>query len=163
MDKQDREDFVKWLYQLKATDGVVSESRSALAELRRRVLREPSAKFLMHVNQYIPHSSSEREVIACHLVASLFAHHPSSLGGSMGTSFKAASRGDSKDAMDKRFCRLLECDFEDIEEHLFSAITLMKSKGVGVNWFQLLDDLISWEDQPSGLNSVALEWARDCW
>lgn len=93
-------------------------------------------------------------------VATLFALHPQdeTRSHSLGESF-GALRSQS-DSIEKRFQLLLSCDEDELFGQIVQIVSLLKSQGVPVNWFRLLDDLTreEWDDDE---RPIQLRWARD--
>jgi CRISPR type I-E-associated protein CasB/Cse2 len=90
-------------------------------------------------------------------VAGLFAYHPDeTTEGNLGTTCRLLLRGE-KDTFDARFRRILSCDREEICERLRPIIFAAKSRGIGVNYEELLTDLCYWGD------SVKARWAKEYW
>lgn len=100
-------------------------------------------------------------------VAGLFATHPViSNARSLGQTcrFIATESGHSSDipdSFDKRFRRLIACDtVEEVTGQLSAWIRLAKSKGVGVNYTELYNDLYWWTKDA---DKKRIRWARDFW
>ncbi|MEZ6043686.1 MAG: type I-E CRISPR-associated protein Cse2/CasB [Planctomycetaceae bacterium] len=107
--------------------------------------------------------TDEWEVNRCCLIASLFAEHSADTGsGSIGAAFRrmASLPGGSEEAVERRFYALLDSDEEDLPKRLRYAIALLKSKGVPLDWAQLLADVTNW-NRPS--RSVQKRWSMDFW
>lgn len=100
-------------------------------------------------------------------VAGLFATHPVvSNACSLGQTcrFIATETGLARDipeSFDKRFRRLIACDtVEEVSGQLGAWIRLAKSKGVGVNYAELYNDLYWWSKDA---DKKRIRWARDFW
>lgn len=100
-------------------------------------------------------------------VAGLFATHPViSNARSLGQTcrFIAVDSGlasDIPESFDKRFRRLIACDtVEEVTGQLSAWIRLAKSKGVGVNYTELYNDLYWWTKDA---DKKRIRWARDFW
>ena len=100
-------------------------------------------------------------------VAGLFATHPVvSNARSLGQTcrFIAVDSGlasDIPESFDKRFRRLIACDtVEEVSGQLSAWIRLAKSKGVGVNYAELYNDLYWWSKDA---DKKRIRWARDFW
>ncbi len=100
-------------------------------------------------------------------VAALFATHPVvSNARSLGQTcrFIATETGlasDIPESFDKRFRRLIACDtVEEVSGQLSAWIRLAKSKGVGVNYAELYNDLHWWSKDA---DKKRIRWARDFW
>lgn len=100
-------------------------------------------------------------------VAGLFATHPVvSDARSLGQTCRltATDNGRLKDipeSFDKRFRRLISCaSVEEVTGQLSAWIRLAKSKGVGVNYAELYNDLYWWAKDA---DKKRIRWARDFW
>ena len=73
-----------------------------------------------------------------------------------------AGEKDPPDNIARRFNILLAADLDTLPDYLRQAIGLLKSNAspVAVNWAQLLDDVLKWEN-PDG--KVQLRWSRAFW
>jgi CRISPR system Cascade subunit CasB len=148
--------FVKRLEGLKE-----SKDRAALAKLRRGLGKKMGTpEMYPYIVPFL--SSNEWQHENYFLIASLFAFHPepSPRGWTMGTVFRHIAEGSESESVEKRFIHLMSADAEDIGEYLRHAISLAKSKRVGVDYHQLLSDLNFW-DHPDRF--VQLRWAKDFW
>ena len=67
---------------------------------------------------------------------------------------------DGSNSTEKRFTALLDADADELRWRLRSAVTLVKSKDIALNWPELLDDLLKW-DNPG--RPVQTKWARAFW
>ena len=61
------------------------------------------------------------------------------------------------DSFQSRFKRLLTCNRDEIPLRVIPVVRAAQAKGAGVNYAQLLSDLLHWGD------SVRTEWARAFW
>lgn len=136
-------------------------ARAGLAALRVG-LRSPDGvclEAMPHVAPYLGEREADQDRWFF-AVATLFALHPQdqSKRESLGGAF-AKLRKES-DSIEKRFQLLLACDEENLWGQLVQIVSLLKSKGVPINWFRLLADLTSndWDDPERPLQ---LRWARD--
>jgi CRISPR system Cascade subunit CasB len=100
-------------------------------------------------------------------VAGLFATHPLvSNARSLGQTcrFIAVDSGlasDIPESFDKRFRRLIACDtVKEVSGQLSAWIRLANSKGVGVNYAELYNDLYWWSKDA---DKKRIRWARDFW
>lgn len=108
---------------------------------------------------------------AAFLVASLLAQYSTAdircgrhrLSGDFGKTWKAAIMGSSSESIGRRFNVLLDSDFDsqtgdgDLPYRLRQMVRYAVSKGVGVDWPQLLVDL-KWWSHPE--KPVQKRWAR---
>jgi CRISPR type I-E-associated protein CasB/Cse2 len=95
-------------------------------------------------------------------IAALYALHPEmcsdmSFGGSFRKLWQADRRRPSTEA---RFKTLLAADKETVVTHLHRSVTMMKNKGIRIDYARLLVDLNNWEHED---NFVQKEWAKDFW
>lgn len=100
-------------------------------------------------------------------IAALFATHPQeSNARNFGETCRAIASADSSDntileSHERRFRRLLACDrAEDLSGQLRTWVRLAASKGVGVNYENLFDDLDWWN---SSTSRIRVRWARSFW
>jgi len=100
-------------------------------------------------------------------IAALFATHPQeSNARNFGETCRAiASAGSSDNTIpeshERRFRRLLACDrTEDLSGQLRTWVRLAASKGVGLNYENLFDDLAWWN---SSAERTRVRWARSFW
>jgi len=100
-------------------------------------------------------------------VAALFATHPQAANArNFGETCRAIASADSSDntipeSHERRFRRLLACDrAEDLSGQLRTWVRLAASKGVGVNYENLFDDLAWWN---SSADRIRVRWARSFW
>lgn len=166
MQQQSRsERFVTFLQGLEE-----SNDRGALAVLRRGLGRPPGEEPEMHkyVVRWADGEQSRWVENTYYLIASLFAYHPVQLNtgdvaqSNLGASFARLSEADgmSPEGVERRFTSLLNVPGEDLHLHLRHAVSLLKSKGVPVDWVRLLNDLWWWDDEDRW---VQRRWARAFW
>lgn len=170
--------FINYLHSLRDR-----EDRGALAALRRGLGKPPGTVFSMapYVEPWVA-KSSDRDRRLYYLVATLFASHPgvkrTTIGEeestdryqrNMGDVFASVARADKRpdekyeDSVrrtERRFVALLNADSEDFPQHLRHAVSLAKSKGVGVDFAALLSDLRAWD---SDSRWVQQRWAASFW
>jgi CRISPR system Cascade subunit CasB len=101
------------------------------------------------------------------LIASLFAlwHQGGRLAvrrpaESFGGSYGRMRTSDSSESLEKRFAALIDSHPDDLSDRLRHAVTLLRSKDVGINWKNLLRDLLGWSGDQ---RLVQRRWARDFW
>jgi CRISPR type I-E-associated protein CasB/Cse2 len=95
------------------------------------------------------------------LLAGLFALHPESALRSLASGLRLlAMASPGSDSIELRFRALLSASREDLAPHLRSAVTLLGSKGIALNWRDLYRALREW-DAPK--DEVRRAWARDYW
>lgn len=143
--------------------------RGTLATLRRALQRPPGqdSNVFPYVVPLLPEDLPPAHERAVYLIASLFAAHSDMGGeGTLGKAFNelgrrlARGKKEIPQAVERRFVALLNADIEDLHRHLRHAISLLKANDVRVDWEQLLNDLIHWDDP--GWH-VRENWARDFW
>ncbi len=149
---------------------VEREDRAALAALRRGLGKAPGtvAEMYPHVVPYLPPDASRRDEEPFYLIAALFAWHQGIWSGDgetnkpthLGASFARMRTETTSDSVEKRFVALLNCDREDLPEHLRQAVGLLKSKDVPIDWLQLLRDIRYWE---TDRRTVQRKWSRAFW
>jgi len=142
--------------------------RGALAVLRRGVSAPPGmyVPMFQYILPYLTEEEQEYHFSLFCQVAALFAYYPLAGGrGNLGDHMRQTGRQgpDSlvvAEALERRFITLLRAHTDDLPNHLFRAIAFLKSKGIPVNWGQLLLDLTQWE---SNSDMVRKAWARSFW
>ncbi len=140
------------------------EDRGALAALRRGLSGEQASMTRMHAHvvPFLPRDAPRLVEDAHYVVASLFALHskPGASGRTLGACLADLAHQTGSASIEGRFVALLESSREDLLVHLRNAVALLKSKEIGVDYRQLLKDLIHW-DHPSQF--VQRAWAKDFW
>ena len=63
-------------------------------------------------------------------------------------------------SIEKRFTALLDADADELRWRLRSAVTLVASQRIVLDWPGLLDDMLMWHDSNP---SVQIRWARSFW
>ena len=148
---------------------VEKEERGMLAALRRGLGKEPGTVAEMHryVVPWLPDDASDWQANRWYIVASLFALHQGNWTSSesgrptnLGASFARLKRETDSDSIERRFIAMLNCDADDLPQHLRHAISLLKSHEVKVDFAQLLRDLRWWG---SDRRTVQRQWARSFW
>jgi|GEM_PF-2249780 len=157
--------FIGYLHVLRKND-----DRAALASLRRGMGQKPGSviETARIVERQLMHNTPEPVRTACYIVGSLFALHDETGGmGDMGNHFRKlcgeVKPGDELPRnIERRFKALLESDTDELPDALRQAVTLLKSKGVAVNWFQLAQDAQGWHFE-AGRERVIKSWSRSFW
>lgn len=67
---------------------------------------------------------------------------------------------ESVDTAERRLASLLRAHRDDLSGHLRQTVSLLKSRGVAIDWHRLLRDLAAW-DHPD--RYVQRKWARAYW
>ena len=153
--------------------------RGALASLRRGLGHSPWKVTQMH-RYVVPFRPSDRWGWAeqsYYVLAALFALHPARGGtGNFGDTFRSikdkrggargrganTGRGEQKtsDSLEQRFVALLNCCLDDLHHHLRQAVSLAKAEDVPVDWRQLHQHVIHWDDEEGW---VQRRWAQAFW
>jgi CRISPR system Cascade subunit CasB len=119
---------------------------------------------------FLPDDGNTRDDESWYLVGSLFGLHPEpwrsgartdERGPSFGTTLKRLrdAKGDAGGAgIDRRMVAILNAHRDDVGAHLRQAIGLLRGGAIGVDWAQLLRDLLRW-DHPE--RPAQRQWARD--
>jgi len=171
LDERQKE-FIGYLLSL-ANEG--KEDRGALADLRSGLGKEPGEMSRVHkyVVPFLP-EARRREDRWYYVTASLFGLHPAHKGRvkhekngkpwwevwTLGRAFRPLAfppNGPKKDGMEARFVALLNAHSDDLDDHLRHAMRLLESSNQPLDWFELFEDLLHW-DEPGG--PVQLKWAR---
>lgn len=145
--------FISYLTRLLKDSG-------AAAALRRGAGKEPGTQVAMFrfIYPFLKATRDPQRERAYFLVASLFALHPVQRKGiSVGRAFR---RLGTEENVARRFTALLKSHEDDLYTPLFRAITLLKSKDIGLDWSQLTWDILQWDSQNM---EVQRRWARDYW
>jgi len=158
--------FVGYLLSL-AAEG--QEDLGALADLRSGLGKAPGemVRVHRHVVPFLP--EHERFDRLYYLIATLFGLYPmhswseeSQSNGrgrrekwTIGRAFGVIKN--KSDSIGARFIALLNAHVEDLGDHLRHVISLLKANDIPIDWFQLFDDVLKW-DEPE--KPVQLKWAR---
>lgn len=150
------------------------KDRASLSSLRKSLGKADGAQLSAYpvIGAFLPSKQRPWDEAKYILIAGLFASHIDlenpSLGfkGDFGVSFKnyekvcVTESQKASESIDKRFSSLIECEAEDLPIRLRHAVSLLKSKGIPIEWPQLLKDLIGW-GHPD--RYVQKKWARNYW
>lgn len=157
--------FVGYLNGLREMD-----NRAALASLRRGMGQPPGevVETAQIVESQLEVDTPKNLRATCYIAGSLFALHPEPGGaGNMGDHFRAMC-GDLKPGeelpsnIEKRFTRLLESEIDELPDQLRQAVSLVKSKNVPINWYQLAQDVANWHFD-KGRQLAINAWASHFW
>ncbi len=154
--------FIGYLHALRDND-----DRGTLARLRRGMGQPPGSNIetASIVERQLAIGTRDDVRNACYISGSLFALHDQDGGsGNMGRHFRKLGEPgqDPPPNVEKRFKALLASDRDELPDALRQAVTLLKSKAVPVNWFQLAQDVQSWQFD-DGREHVRKRWARSFW
>ncbi|RJQ05536.1 MAG: type I-E CRISPR-associated protein Cse2/CasB [Bacillota bacterium] len=146
--------------------------RAAAAALRRG-LGKPAgtvAEMYPYVEPWLSPSTEASKKVPYYTVAALLAWHPlcwhdddePASPSNLGASFArlVAVDRDAEAAVERRFVTLLDTRSEDLPQALRQAVGLLRSRGVAINWTQLLADLECWDRET---REVQRRWARAFW
>ena len=135
------------------------ENRGALADLRSGLRTDPgqAPRMFKYVAPYLGEKISDNDRWF-YVVGAMFGANPEHVkGNTIGKCFKILSEKGS-DSIEARFVALLGSHQDDLHRHLYHAIGLIKSKEIGLDYYQLVRDLTNW-DNPD--RYVQNKWARD--
>ena len=155
MSEKEEHYFIRYLKSL-----VEKDDRAALAALRRGLGKPPGTEPEMYryIVPLLPENPPPWQEKAFYLIASLFASHPvSAAKGNLGNHLAQARGENNADALERRFTALLSAHPDDLPNYLRQTISLLKSKDVPVNWDQLLNDVMWWND------NTRKRWATSFW
>ena len=145
------------------------EDRALMASLRRGLAQPKgqSAEVSRVVQCWLSPDSPRWLEDAYYSVAPLFGLHHDEIAdeGNMGSHFRELyPHGEEIPTnVERRFMQLLSSDASMLDNSLRQAISLLKSKEVGVNWQQLLDDVMAWKHTEDRRDQVRLAWSRAFW
>lgn len=145
--------FVDYLVQLAAQD-----DRAALASLRQSFVNPLRA--LPLVAPFLgPNDGPAREE-ALLLLGGLFALHPVSGDVALPQALRRVATLTGSDSIELRFRALIECDAEDLSDHLRHAVTLVARESIPLDYDELLSAIRNWR---SDQRFVQRRWARQFW
>lgn len=133
----------------------------AMATLRRGLAHEPG-EYVPAFPYVAPFVAEESNELPFFLTASLFAAHPEeSEKGDFGLAFKTmANLAGASDSIELRFKALLQCRGEELRIHLRSAISMLASKSIPVNYNELFRAIHYWENPEKFIQK---QWAKSYW
>ena len=137
------------------------EDRGALAALRRSLDEEPQsfAGAAQVIARVLPSDLRQQQEDDAYLVAGLFALAPAESGLPLPVALRRVADGGSS-SIELPFTAMLAAGREDLPSHLRHAVTLVRSKGIDLDWTDVLDSLSGW-NHSSGY--VQKRWARHFW
>jgi CRISPR system Cascade subunit CasB len=118
---------------------------------------------LVHIVPWLPAKAWPGLEDAYFLIATLFALHPNTglpQRTNLGASFARLARAMDSGGAERRFMALLNCDRSELPDHLLSAVTLLRTNDIPVDWRQLLADVLAWQ-RPQ--RWVQRAWAAGFW
>lgn len=165
-------DFLIWLQQqvrVRDDDRHGGTARKILAEVRRGARNSlhssyDFARVAPHIGPYLSDKMTDADewlsVIGA-LYAAAYANVPQINGVSLGKSLRLLRDSDKgNDSLEARFMALLNSREENLPGHLRQLIGLLDSaqKGIGLDWFQLLDNVQAWNRSQ---REIQKRWLRD--
>jgi CRISPR system Cascade subunit CasB len=151
MTETNEDPFVNYLRRL-VDDG----DRAALAALRQGFVSPLRA--LPYVARFIPETGGRRAEDNLILVSGLFALHPVTSKTSLASAMRRLA--DKSDSIELRFRALLDCDREDLPNHLRHAVALAASSEIPIDFEDLHRAIRGWDHES---RFVQRRWARDYW
>lgn len=145
------------------------DDRAMMASLRRGLAQPKCAEVSRIVQRFLSDDSPPWQEDAYYSVAPLFGLHHESIDhsdyGNMGSHFRnlCDDPSDPPSNVERRFMRLLASDANELDDELRQAMSLLKSKGVAVNWQELLADVLAWKHTEDRRDFVRLKWSRAFW
>lgn len=143
-----------------------SESDSSVvATLRRSLMFEPGtdARTFPLIEHWTSTMRSPHKRRIIYLVAGLWAQVVRQ-GQGKPMSFPKAMRHvrnkEKSDSIEKRFTALLDADVDEISWRLRSALSLVASQGIALDWPSFLSDMLRWHDHR---RCTQIRWARNFW
>lgn len=117
------------------------------------------------VESQIPPAKQELFTNLAYIIAPLYALHPQhDPQGTIGHHMRQlGGDGTIPSAVERRFTTLLSTGNQELPEVLRQTVMLLKSRGIGVNWPQLLADLFYGAQSEVQRSQVRRKWARDFW
>lgn len=151
-----QERLIEHLFQL-----AQREDRGALAALRRSLDEEAQsfAGAAQVIARVLPSELRRQQEEDAYLTAGLFALAPSDAGLPLPVALRRVAEGGAS-SIELRFTAMLAAGREDLPSHLRHAVTLVRSKGLELDWADLLDSLSGWSHASS---YVQKRWARHFW
>lgn len=139
-----------------------SRQRAALATLRGSLREGHELDAAAYVLPYVREARDEPHAF---LVAGLYALHPESGPSSVADALRRVKAATDSDSIELRFRALLSASRTELSIHLRHAVTLIASKGIGLDWGDLYDALRFWDRdaQSAGGAHPKRRWARDFW
>jgi len=136
--------------------------RAALAALRRGLGRPPGTAIEMHrfVVPWLKEEGDSWRERVHYLAAALFASHPLLGKASLAGALAQAAATTGSGSVERRFMALLNSHPDDLPEHLRHAVSLVRAKGIALDWHRFFRDLLGWR---SPERHVQRRWARDFW
>jgi len=159
--KEERQDpFIEYLIKNR-------DDRAMMASLRRGLAQPRCAEVSRIVQCWLFEDSPRWLEDTYYSVAPLFGLHHDEITskGNMGSHFRdlCDDPSDPPSNVERRFMQLLASDANNLDDALRQAMSLLKSKGVAVNWQRLLNDVGWWKQSADSRDRVRLDWSRKFW
>ena len=152
----------------------IASHRASLAELRRGLGRTPGeapGAYREVLAILDDTAASTRFEDVCFQVATLYALYPRNGGTprsveqgrrrNLGSSLRLlGGRDERRQGAERRVLALLNCNADDLPDHLRHAVSLLRADDQPIDWRQLLTDLRGWSQQD---RHVQRAWARAFW
>jgi CRISPR system Cascade subunit CasB len=152
---------------LKSVGDRIKNDKGAQADFKRAMSGEPQhiRKVYQFILPYVGKASEWQQEQIWIPVACLSVYYPQTLREeekqrNFGHSCHGLAIATNSDGADRRFRALLDLALTDIQSPLTALVRQMKSKGVSIDYPQLLADLKRWE-HPN--QYVQDQWARSFW
>jgi CRISPR system Cascade subunit CasB len=152
---------------LKSVSDRIKNDNGAQADLRRAMSGEPEhiRKVYQFILPYVGKASEWQQEQIWIPVACLSVYYPQTLREAekqrnFGHSCRGLATATNSDGADRRFRALLDLALTDIQSPLTALVRQMKSKGVTIDYPQLLADLQRWEHPNQYIQD---QWARSFW
>lgn len=148
---------------LQSVSDRINKDNGAKADFKRALSGEPEhiRKVYPFVLPYVGNTSEWEQKQIWIPVVCLSVYYPSTQKiGNFGHSCRSLATATNSEGADRRFRALLDLALTDVQSPLTALVRQMKSKGIAINYPQLLADLRRWE-QPS--QYIQDQWARAFW
>ncbi|MEP0911796.1 type I-E CRISPR-associated protein Cse2/CasB [Leptolyngbya sp. GB1-A1] len=148
---------------LKSVSDRIKNDNGAKADFKRALSCEPEhiRKVYPVVLPYVGNTSEWEQTKIWIPVACLSVYYPSTQQkGNFGHSCRGLATATNSEGADRRFRTLLDLTLTDIQSPLTALVRQMKSKGIAINYPQLLADLRQWEHPNQYIQD---RWARAFW
>ena len=135
-----------------------SENRAALAALRQGFNNPLRA--LPYVAPFFSERGGRAAVDNLILLGGLFSLHPETGAMSLASAMRRIAEERKSDSIELRFRGLLDCDREDLPDHLRHAVSLAAGAEVPIDFDDLLRAIRAWNHES---RFVQRAWARQYW
>lgn len=141
----------------------IKNDNGAKADFKRALSGEPEhiRRVYPFVLPYIGNTSEWEQQQIWIPVACLSIYYPSAQKtGNFGHSCRGLATATNSEGADRRFRALLDLALTDVQSPLTTLVRQMKSKGIAIDYPQLLADLRQWEHPKQYIQD---QWARAFW